>query len=143
MDAKYSAVNSAIQTLEPSCLAFLLDSVYPARPIELTLSEMTNLCVNAIKGACMKAIKFYKVLETMPKRSCAYKLSLALTRAMASPTAMNTSASPVRSEQVGTLPLLAGKASKISKKHTFFERETGQMNCREISENGSPACTRV
>lgn len=66
-----SAVDVAIIVPQPVCLEYLLDSVYVARPIELSRPEMAGLSSAAIKGGRMKyshqlrALKaLYKVLET-------------------------------------------------------------------------------
>lgn len=47
---------------DPACLEYLLDSVYPARPVEVNFFESYSLSAAALDGGFAKAV--YKVLET-------------------------------------------------------------------------------
>lgn len=56
-----SAIAAAIREKQSTCLAFLLEKVYPQKPIKLDRWEMTGLCVCALHGGPVKAL--FKVLE--------------------------------------------------------------------------------
>lgn len=49
------ALETAIFEKQLACLGYLLDTVYPARPIEFTRPEIEELVASAVKGKGMKA----------------------------------------------------------------------------------------
>lgn len=57
-----SAVDVSIIHIKPACLAFLLDEVFSARPVVLSLANSLAFCVAAQRGG--EAIEVFEVLRT-------------------------------------------------------------------------------
>lgn len=61
LSAVSAAINSGVQ--QPVCLTYLLDNVYPGRPVVLSRDEMASVCASAsFTGGGRKA--YFEVLET-------------------------------------------------------------------------------
>lgn len=60
--ATNAAVETAVFGMSPACLAYLLDEVYPARPVALSRSILDGMC--HLKGTSIRVTETLKVLET-------------------------------------------------------------------------------